>query len=71
MKRSSTIRRTAVGCGALAIALAIHLPALAQQRAQLQMPESFPNSSTTGNQDLSRYQSIGGAGEVDRNGEAR
>jgi antitoxin component YwqK of YwqJK toxin-antitoxin module len=65
MKRSSTIRRIAVGCGALAIALAIHLPALAQQRAQLQMPESFPNSSTNGSQDLARYQSIGGAGEVE------
>jgi antitoxin component YwqK of YwqJK toxin-antitoxin module len=65
MKRSSTFRRIAVGCGALAIALAVQLPGLAQQRAQLQMPESFPNSSTNEGQDLARYQSVGGAGEVE------
>jgi antitoxin component YwqK of YwqJK toxin-antitoxin module len=45
MKRSWTTRRIAAGCSALAIALAVQLPALSQQRSQLQMPQTYQDSS--------------------------
>jgi antitoxin component YwqK of YwqJK toxin-antitoxin module len=61
MKRSSTLcLRIAVGCGPLALALAIHLPAVAQQRSQLQMPETFHDSSFEGRQSPAHIQGAGG-----------